>query len=79
MDSILTSNDPPAPKLLKTGDKKAGDEEMRADADESKSKNKKNGGRQKVDILEDTSDDNDSIDQIIDTDEFAKLHRQFTK
>ena len=79
MDSILTSNDPPAPKLLKTGDKKAGDEEMRADADESKSKNKKNGGHQKADILEDTSDDNDSIDQIIDTDEFAKLHRQFTK
>lgn len=81
MDSILTSSkDAPVPPLSKSdAGKKAADEEMRMEGDETvKLKTKKNGGRTKADILEDTSDD-DSIDQIMDTDEFAKMHRQFTK
>ena len=79
MDPILTSNDAPGGPNTKASDKKGDrsrDEDMKGDKDEDKSK--KNGGRQKADILDDTSDD-DSEDQIMDSDEFAKLHRQFCK
>jgi len=74
--SILTSSkDAPVPSLSKADRDKMADDEMRCEVDEKNNKTKQNGIRPKADILDDTSDDDDSIDQIMDTDEFAKLHR----
>ena len=52
---------------------------MKAQREEEKAKTIKNGNGPKADILDDTSEDDDSEDQIMDSDEFAKLHRQFCK
>ena len=66
MDSILANNNnAPVPPLSKLGDRKASevkDQEMRGNRDEEKPKTIKNGSKIKADILDDTSEDDDSED-----------------